>query len=262
MECGVDSFTDPGAFAVDSCDPAIDIVVGGATVNPATVGTFLVSYDATDSSGNNAVPATRAVTVADATAPVIMLAGEAALTLECGVDSFTDPGASAVDACDPEVGIVVGGTAVDSTTIGSYVVTYDAADASGNDATRATRAVNTIDTISPFIEQLSASHDELWPPNHRMVEVTVSATAADACDADPICSIVEVTSDEPINGNGDGNTAPDWQIVDGSTVLLRAERAGGGDGRAYTVRVACGDAAGNASAGEVTVSVPLNRRRR
>ncbi len=122
-------------------------------------------------------------------------------------------------------------------------------------------AVQVSDTTPPSIGQLFASHDQLWPPNHRMVEVTVSAAAADACDGDPICSIVEVTSNEPVNGHGDGNTAPDWQIVDGSTVLLRAERAGGGDGRVYTVGVSCVDAAGNATAGEVAVSVPLNRRR-
>lgn len=202
-----------------------------------------------------------ALSVTDTSAPTIALEGEAALTLECSVDTFTDPGASSVDACDPEVTVVVGGAAVDPTTIGSYLLTYDAADACGNDATQATRTVDVADTIPPSIERLLASRDELWPPNHRMVEVTVSAVATDACDGAPTCAIVAVASDEPIDGDGDGHTAPDWLIVDGSIVLLRAERAGDGDGRVYIVRVSCADAAGNATVGEVTVSVPLSRRR-
>ncbi len=199
------------------------------------------------------------VSVTDTTAPVIALEGEAALTMECSVDVFTDPGASPADACDPNVDVIVGGTTVDPTTVGEYLLTYDAADSCGNDAIQATRTVDVADTMAPAIEQLVASRDQLWPPNHRMAEVTVSAVAADACDGAPTCAIVAVTSDEPIDGTGDGDTAPDWQIVDGSTVLLRAERAGGGDGRVYAVSVSCADAAGNAAVGEVTVSVPLSR---
>ncbi len=139
--------------------------------------------------------------------------------------------------------------------------TLTVSDAGGLADTCVPTPVTVTDTVAPAIEQLAASPDQLWPPNHRMVEVTVSAVAADACDGAPACAIVVVTSDEPVDGDGDGDTAPDWQIVNASTVLLRAERAGGGDGRVYTVSVSCSDAAGNAAAGVVTVSVPLSRGR-
>ncbi len=215
----------------------------------------------TDGGGlaDTCVPTT--VIVADTLAPVIELQGEAAPTLECSIDTFTDPGATAADACDPDVAVVAGGATVDPTVVGEYLITYEAADACGNTAVTAIRAVTVADTTAPVIQQLAASPDQLWPPNHRMVEVTVSAVPADACDGAPACTIVAVASDEPIDGTGDGDTAPDWQIVDGSTVLLRAERAGGGDGRVYTVSVSCTDAAGNAADGETTVSVPHRRGR-
>ena len=58
---------------------------------------------------------------------------------------------------------------------------------------------------------------------------------------------------------GDGNTAPDWEITGPLTVDLRAERAGGGDGRVYTITVECSDASGNKSWTTVEVKVPHNK---
>jgi hypothetical protein len=65
-----------------------------------------------------------------------------------------------------------------------------------------------------------------------------------------------VTSNEPIEGLGDGDTSPDWVITGNLAVDLRAERAGNGSGRIYTITVRCTDAAGNASARSVLVTVP------
>lgn len=111
------------------------------------------------------------------------------------------------------------------------------------------------DADAPAITSVRALPEELWPPNHEMVPVTVHADAEDGCGPVDI-SIVEVRSDEPINGVGDGDTAPDWN-VDGPLVLrLRAERAGTGDGRVYTIRVRFADAVGNERFEYVTVRVP------
>jgi hypothetical protein len=57
---------------------------------------------------------------------------------------------------------------------------------------------------------------------------------------------------------GDGNTEPDWEITGDLTVDLRAERAGGGDGRIYSIVVECTDASGNSSVDTVFVCVPLS----
>jgi hypothetical protein len=67
---------------------------------------------------------------------------------------------------------------------------------------------------------------------------------------------------EPINGTGDGDTSPDWVILDAHHVQLRAEREGKGNGRIYTVGVTCVDSGGNSSNESVTVSVPHDRGRR
>jgi len=67
-----------------------------------------------------------------------------------------------------------------------------------------------------------------------------------------------VTSNEPVDGLGDGDTGPDWQITGDLTVNLRAERSGQGSGRIYTITIECTDFSGNSSTKTVTVSVPRN----
>jgi hypothetical protein len=117
-------------------------------------------------------------------------------------------------------------------------------------------AVTVVDTTPPLIEHLSASQNVLWPPNHKMVAVTLDATVSDNCDLAPNSKIVSVSSNEPVNGTGDGDRTPDWEITGDLTVNLRAERSGKGSGRVYTVTVMCTDASGNISTGTINISVP------
>jgi hypothetical protein len=46
-----------------------------------------------------------------------------------------------------------------------------------------------------------------------------------------------VTSTEPINGLGDGDTAPDWEITGNAAVNLRPEGSLSGSGRAYAISI-------------------------
>ena len=112
------------------------------------------------------------------------------------------------------------------------------------------------DDVAPVISSISASPNVLWPPNHKMVPVTVSVAAIDDCTQSVTSWIGNVTSNEPVNGLGDGNTSPDWVITGPFTVNLRAERAGPGSGRVYTLHIVSTDAAGNAALGTTTVIVP------
>jgi len=196
------------------------------------------------------------IIVQDTTPPVITLNGSATVVLECGVDSYTEEGATATDLCDPDVPVVIGGDTVDPSTCGTYVVTYDATDSWGNEVVQVTRTVNVVDMMAPTINSVSVSPRVLWAPNHRMVDVTVTVDAEDICDPIPVCSIVDVTSNEPIDGPGDGNTEPDWESTGDLTLSLRAERAGGGIGRVYTIHVECTDASGNTTTATVEVTVP------
>ncbi len=100
-----------------------------------------ITWTATDVAGNEAT-ADQVVTVADNTAPVITLTDDTAEG-NTGVvgTAYTDPGATATDNVDANVVVIIGGDAVDTNTAGTYIITYNAMDAAGNDATPVTRSV-------------------------------------------------------------------------------------------------------------------------
>ena len=116
----------------------------------------------------------------------------------------------------------------------------------------------TVTVVSLQITNVSATPSVLWPPNHKFVDVSVGYTIIDNCG--PVTVALSVSSNEPVNGTGDGNTAPDWQIVNEHLVRLRAERAGNGTGRVYTITITATDSAGESSSADVAVSVPHDRR--
>ncbi|HEY7411983.1 MAG TPA: M36 family metallopeptidase [Vicinamibacteria bacterium] len=143
--------------------------------------------------------------------------------------------------------------------VGPTVVTSTGTRQDGT-TTTATFNVTVNDVEGPTLSLPVANPSLLWPPNHKLVPVQVSYGATDNCTAvGAIAESVSVTSDEPVNGNGDGNTSPDW-IVDGPhAVRLRAERAGGGDGRTYTIACTVIDQYGNSTTKTVPVVVPHDR---
>ncbi|MDZ7593119.1 MAG: ExeM/NucH family extracellular endonuclease [Thiobacillus sp.] len=108
---------------------------------------------------------------------------------------------------------------------------------------------------------LAATPSVLWPANHKLVSVEIMATARDNLDPAPAIRLVSVTSNEADNGLGDGDTAGDIEIVDDFTLRLRAERAGKGAGRIYTLTYEARDFAGNASQSTIEVSVPHGMNR-
>jgi 6-phosphogluconolactonase len=107
---------------------------------------------------------------------------------------------------------------------------------------------------APAISEVSATPEVLSPPNHKFVDVTIDYTVTDDC---PNTCVLTVFSNEPIDASGDGNTSEDWRVVDAHHVLLRAERAGTGNGRIYTITVTCtNDTNTESSVKTVTVLVP------
>lgn len=76
---------------------------------------------------------------ADVTAPVITLTGDATVSVNQN-EPYIDPGATA----DSGETVVVDASAVDTTTVGSYMVTYNVTDEAGNAATQVTRTVNVV----------------------------------------------------------------------------------------------------------------------
>jgi len=253
LECGVDTYTEPGATALDNCAGSVQVVIGGDTVDTSTCGTYTVTYSATDSSGNS-TQVTRTVIVQDTTPPVITLNGSSTMVLECGVDGYTEQGAIALDNCAGSVQVVIGGDTVDTLTCGTYTVTYTAADPSGNSA-QVTRTVIVQDTTPPQFT-LSVTPTVLWSPDHKMVRITPSWVVTDNCAQSPQVTLVGITSSEEDDGLGDGDTSGDIEVRDDGSIYLRAERSGTGTGRVYTITYQAVDNSGNTAISSATVTVP------
>jgi len=76
----------------------------------------------------------------DGVGPVITLAGLSTVNLNVG-DSYSDAGATAVDAAENTTNSLTGISTVNTAVAGSYTVTFNALDAAGNAATPVTRTV-------------------------------------------------------------------------------------------------------------------------
>jgi hypothetical protein len=142
-------YTDAGATAIDNYDG--DITSSIVTVNPVdtnAVGTYIVTYNVSDASGNAAVEVTRTVNVVDTTLPVITLLGDDPVTIEVG-NTYTDAGATATDTYDGNItSSIVTVSTVNTAIVGVYTVAYNVSDASGNAAVEVTRTVNVEDALS------------------------------------------------------------------------------------------------------------------
>ncbi|MCP4964182.1 MAG: DUF5011 domain-containing protein, partial [bacterium] len=183
-------YVELGATAIDVGDGDLtgSIAIDAAPVNTAVVGSYLVTYNVTDSQGNDAVEAIRTVNVVDTTVPVVSLVGANPQVIEVG-SVYSELGATAVDNYDGDVSgsIVIDSAAVNTAVVGSYVVTYDVTDANGNPATQVTRTVDVVDTTVPVISLVGA--------NPQVIEVgsvysELGATAVDNYDGDVSGAIV------------------------------------------------------------------------
>jgi hypothetical protein len=124
----------------------------------------------------------------------------------------------------------------------------------GRSSTGAAYIFSVRTTTPPVVPIASASPNVLFPPNHKLVPVTISVANHASFTS---CKIVSVSSNEPIAGKGNSKKSQDWIITGDLTLLLRAERTGNNKaGRIYTIEVACTDLAGNPVSTTVLVTVP------
>ena len=184
-----------------------------------------------------------------------------------GIDSVTpSPATGSISTANLSPASGPGGTATADLVVsadlavGTYLVNITAANSDNPAQTDSCAVAVTVHDVLPPSITLSATPDLLWPPNHKLRPVEVTATVTDDHDPAPVFELVSVTSNEPDNapGIGDGNTVNDIVMVDADSFLLRAERAGNGTGRIYTITYRAVDAAGNAAVASVEVFVPLN----
>ena len=240
----------------DSTDPDNDeLTLSIDPEGPFPLGVTSVTLTVSDGEESDSCTAT--VTVVDKTAPVPDVSLLPDVTGECSAEINTVP--TATDCA----GSILGTTEdpISYTEQGTYIVTWTYDDGSGNTTTQ-TQTVDVKDTTPPNIQNLNATPNVLRPSNHKMVAVSISANVYDNCDLEPEYRIIAVSSNEPVNGLGDGDKAPDWEITGNLTVNLRAERSGKGSGRVYTITVECTDASGYKSEITTTVTVPHDKKKK
>jgi len=142
------TYVDAGATANDAVDGVV-AVTAVSTVDTKVVGSYTVTYSATDKAGNKATAVRTVKVVAaagDTTAPVITITGANPASVTVG-STYVDAGATAKDAVDGTVAVTAVST-VDTSVVGSNTVTYSATDKAGNKAT-AVRTVNVVAAPSP-----------------------------------------------------------------------------------------------------------------
>jgi hypothetical protein len=233
----------PNDLTAEATGPDGAVVTFGFSCSPASGSTFPLGMTTVNCSGG----LTFTVTVEDSTPPDLVVPGDLvlhAVDATGAVGTFT---ATATDIVDGIVAVVCEPPSGTLFPLGANMVNCSATDAHANTAGDQF-LVTVIDADPPVFVSLTASPDTIWPPNNKMVAVTLTAVVEDNVDPLPAVQIVDVTANETITG--------DFTITGALTLNLRAERDGNGSGRVYTVWVEAVDAAGNRSVSTVDVTVP------
>ena len=152
LEVGFDTYNEQGAVATDN-DLFFDgtVTIGGDEVLDL-VNQYIVTYNAVDPSGNNAVEVTRTVIVQDTTLPVIT--GSTIVDpIQLSLVNLYPEFCTSTDNDPAYVGICVTNSgSIDTSILGFQIITYSAnADASGNTPTNVNISTNVQDTILPTI---------------------------------------------------------------------------------------------------------------
>ena len=257
LECfvAVPDFT-AALLATDNCTPAEALV---KTQSPTAgtlvpLGSHAINLTVTDASGNTSACTTTLNVVGSRFAPSVTCPAPASAEVEADGKAAVPDFASAAIVVESCSGLsTVTQTPAAGTRLGPgvHTVTVQAVDPEGHVGT-CTTTFTVVDNTPPTITSISVD-PSLLTENGDMTPVTVSVTAEDNADPNPVSTIVSITSSEPVTQPGD-HTSPDWEITGDLTATVRAER-GRAATRVYTITVVCSDASGNTSEAITTVTV-------
>ena len=151
------SFNGSDSQIIDASGNGSPIVINNSNIAQESIG-IRVNLTVTDNNGNTA-SAPAFVKITDDIAPVITLSGDATITLPLN-ETYSEQGATATDNCSIDVnGVVVAGDVVDTTIAGTYSVTYNVMDTSGNPATQLTRTVQVVELPTVITKNITAILD-------------------------------------------------------------------------------------------------------
>ena len=187
-----DNYTDAGAMS----DDRITMVTTDLNdYNPFQVGSYTIQYSATNTAGTTAT-ATRTVNVVDTTPPVITVTGSNPKTIELG-STYKD---ELVFTDTVGVDVVTTGS-VDTSTLGTYTLTYNATDASGNKAIEKSRTVHVVPPAVVTPPTITLNGGALIRHEKGRVYTDLGATAIDS-NGNDISSKIVASDNIDINSIG------------------------------------------------------------
>lgn len=146
-------------------------------LNMGKEGSYQISYTAVDRRGVKADPVYRVVNVGDAFAPEITIAGSNPLLVKLGTE-FTPPSASALayDGTDISDSIAVDASSVDTSKVGTYIVSYSVTDASGISGS-ASLFVYVLESSSPriIIPEMGSSEESPFQIQNLSSDASIDA---------------------------------------------------------------------------------------
>lgn len=207
------TYVDAYATLTDNLDPTNTQLVGVSTVNTAVPGVYTVTYNASDVSGNVAIPVVRTINVVDTTAPVIT--PPANITV-AAIDAYGTP------ASDPYIAaFLAGATATDNVAViggvtnnapmqfplGITPVTFSSYDAVPNIGT-ATASLSVVDLTAPVI-QINGANPYTMHAGSTFIDPGYSAT--DDVDGNLTAQVVVINS---VQANTPGTYSISYDVQD------------------------------------------------
>ena len=261
VDCASEIPDAPSLTAEDNCyDPSVPVTVTLNEVISEQTCTnkfkLTRTWTATDACGNTST-VSQTIRVNDNQPPVFENSPPTSgIMVSCTKDIPVAPIQTATDNCDDTPTITYSEVKTNVQCLNRYTLTrkWVASDACGNTASRE-QVITVNDTEPPKVTSISADPVVLWPPNHKMRDVTIDYTATDNCE---VTSTLSVSSSDPIKGGSDGDQSPDWEIIDEHHVRLRAEKANNGQARYYTIKITITDGCNAPFDTSVTVVVAHN----
>lgn len=238
-------------------------VKSGNTVQFTQEGTHTLTYWSVDKVGNIEAEHSKTILI-DKTAPnttdnspSTWQSGNVVVTLNAS-DTY-----SGLEATYYQIngGEAHSGNTIQFTQEGTYTLTYWSVDKVGNIEAKHSKTIK-IDKTAPKL-QVTLDKTSLWSPNHKLIQINAFINTDDSMSDLESVVLTSITSNEPDAGLDDEDLANDIQGAAYGTLdtsfLVRAERAGYGSGRVYTITYTATDKAGNQTQYVVTVEVPHNQ---
>jgi hypothetical protein len=203
------------------------------------------------------------VIIEDRTPPIPILATLPTITGECSARVMSAP--TAIDDC---FGSVIGTTSdpLEYTNQGTYTIIWTYIDNCGNFIEQTQTLI--VKDLTPPLATLSVSPEILWPPNHKMIKITPTFNVTDNCDSNPTVVLKNIVMNEgdqtstydPLFDStiSEGMTTGDIYVDATGNIFLRAERAGNGPGRIYTLTFTVTDSSNNSITVSALIKVPHN----